>query len=113
MPSGDPQGAVQRGSKGAHSGRKLGLALLVLAVLSLICGPFFVDTLDSGAPTARAGAVSFAGYGPLDAPVPLKGEWRARWLSAPDGPKDVFIAVPGEWAGIRVGGATMPKGAAV
>jgi adenylate cyclase len=114
MASGDPQGAVKRRSVRSQDGRKLGLAMVVLAVLSLICGPFFVDALDRGAPVVRDGAVSYAGYGPLEAPVALKGEWRARWLSTPNGvPADFLGKAPGEWKGAKTAAGPVPMGAAV
>jgi PAS domain-containing protein len=114
MASGEPQSAAQRRSARSQGGRKLGLAMVVLAVLSLICGPFFVDALDRGAPVVHDGAVSYAGYGALTAPVALKGEWRARWLSTPSGaPADVRLKVPGEWAGTKTTAGVMPKAAAV
>ncbi len=97
----------------AASGRRLGLALLVLAVLSIVCSPFFVDTLDRGAPTVRNGEVSYAGYGPLDAPVALQGQWRAEWLTAPTPQPQFPIKVPGPWNETKVGGQVIPQGAAM
>ncbi|MBX3485276.1 adenylate/guanylate cyclase domain-containing protein [Phenylobacterium sp.] len=114
MASGGLQGAVKGRSAPGQRGRKLGLAMVVLAVLSLICGPFFVDALDRSAPEVRDGAVSYAAYGPLTAPVALKGEWRATWLSAPGGtPVDFRIASPGEWKGVETPAGPVPMGAAV
>src|SRR4029453_4987874 len=81
----------------AGGSRKLSLAMLVLVVLSFLVSPFFVDTLDRPPPMVRDGGVSYAGYGPLNAPVALKGEWRAQWLSGPTPNTTFRVKIPGPW----------------
>jgi adenylate cyclase len=101
-----------RASAGRTRGRRFGLALLVMAVLCVICGPFFIDRIAVNGPQARAGEISFRNWGPLNAPVPLKGAWRADWLAP--GPAGGFMAtVPGTWAGQKVAGRTVTESGAV
>ena len=103
--------AVFQAPGGRPRGRRFGLALLVMAVLCVICGPFFIDRMVVNGPQARAGEISFRAWGPLDAPVPLKGEWRAEWLSpAPGG--SFLAGVPGPWEGRTVAGRTLTESGA-
>ncbi|WP_293678386.1 adenylate/guanylate cyclase domain-containing protein [uncultured Phenylobacterium sp.] len=103
--------AVFQAPAGRPRGRRFGLAMLVMAVLCVICGPFFIDSIAVNGPQVRGGEISFGGWGPLDAPVPLKGEWRADWLAP--GPTGSFLAkVPGTWEGKTVGGSTLTESGA-
>jgi adenylate cyclase len=93
--------------------RRFGLAVLLLSLLAGICAPFFIDPIAHNAPRARGGEVSFAGWGPLDAPVVLQGEWRMIWRSAPAPGTSLIQPVPGAWAGRHLGGPTLPELGAV
>ncbi|HEX7943624.1 MAG TPA: adenylate/guanylate cyclase domain-containing protein, partial [Phenylobacterium sp.] len=112
MPPEARETIVSPPSAGAQ-GRRLGLALLVLAALSIICSPFFVDTLNRSAPIVHNGEVSYARWGPLDAPVALQGQWRAQWLTAPTPDARFLVKVPGPWNTSKAAGQTVPQGAAV
>ncbi|WP_293898175.1 adenylate/guanylate cyclase domain-containing protein [Phenylobacterium sp.] len=106
------QAAAVRGSAGRTQGRRLGLAILVLIALCGVCAPFFVDLIDHSAPKARDGVVSYAGRGPLKAPVELDGDWRAIWRSGPAAGAHLVLPVPGGWAGVKVGGHTLTESGA-
>src|ERR1051325_3516055 len=86
--------------------RRLAFAVAVLGLLSLLCAPFFVDLIAHGAPKARGGAISYLGWGPLDAPVELTGEWRLVCKTPPAAGATMLAEVPGEWAGAHPGGPT-------
>jgi adenylate cyclase len=94
----------------APAPRPIAYALVILALLTALCAPLFVDLMAEDSPKARAGVVSFAGWGPLDRPVELSGQWRMTWLSAPAPGATLLMPVPGEWRGARVGGARLPEG---
>ncbi|MBW8813561.1 MAG: GAF domain-containing protein [Caulobacterales bacterium] len=91
---------------------RLGLAILILALLCAVCAPFFVDTLDHRAPQPRAGVVSYAGWGPLTAPVELGGTWRVVWRSGPAAGAQLTLPVPGPWRGAKANGRVLPEGGA-
>jgi len=92
--------------------RRFALAALMLTLLAALCAPFFVDAIAHDAPVARAGQLSFAGWGPLAKPVELKGQWRLVWRSAP-APGAAFVTeVPGDWLGARTGGVSLPAAGA-
>jgi adenylate cyclase len=93
--------------------RRFGLAVLLLSLLAGICAPFFIDPIAHNAPRARGGEVSFARWGPLTAPVELKGDWRMVWRSAPAPGASLILAVPGPWAGRHANGPTLPELGAV
>lgn len=97
---------------GVSAGRRFVLATVLLALLAALCAPFFVDPVAQDAPTARAGGVDFTGWGPLDAPVKLEGEWRLVWRAAPANGASLPIKVPGEWAGSQAGDYTLPESGA-
>jgi adenylate cyclase len=84
-------------------------AILVLAVLSLLCAPFFVDHIDHGAPRARDGMIDYSRWGPLNRPVELRGEWRLIWHTAPAPEATVSVKVPGQWTGPRTDGPPLPQ----
>ena len=82
--------------------RRFALAALLLTLLIGLCAPFFIDPIARNGPQAHGGQVDFAAWGPLSAPVELKGEWRMVWRSAPAPGATFLQAVPGPWAGRRV-----------
>ncbi|HLZ73861.1 adenylate/guanylate cyclase domain-containing protein [Phenylobacterium sp.] len=86
--------------------RRFALAVLLLTLLAGICAPFFIDPIARHAPQAHGGQVSFARWGPLSAPIELKGEWRMVWRSAPAPGAAFLLPVPGPWAGRHMGGPT-------
>jgi adenylate cyclase len=88
--------------------RNFAFGLVVLALLGALCAPFFIDDIAHDAPLARAGVVSFAHWGPLSAPVELKGQWRLVWRTAPAPGAELLVPVPGDWAGPHPGGPTLP-----
>jgi len=88
--------------------RRIALAAIMLGLLAALCGPFFVDPIAHNAPVARGGEVSFAGWGPLTAPVQLAGQWRMVWRSAPAAGTSMIAQVPGDWAGASLQGKTLP-----
>ncbi|WP_293905203.1 adenylate/guanylate cyclase domain-containing protein [Phenylobacterium sp.] len=92
--------------------RRFIFAAVLLMLLGLLCAPFFIDPVEHHPPQARAGVVSYAGWGPLTRPVELKGEWRMVWLTAPAPGAVLPIRVPGEWEGPHPGGPTLPIGGA-
>src|SRR5689334_16619087 len=94
------------------NGRRVGFAILVLVVLCALCGPLFVDLVARDAPQARAGVVSYAGWGPLTRPVALSGEWTVLWRTAPVPGARFAMHVPGEWTDKVVDGKPLPDGAA-
>jgi len=89
--------------------RRLALAMLLLALLCGLCAPFFIDPIAHNAPPARGGVVSFAQWGPLSAPVELKGDWRLTWLTAPAPGATLTAHVPGGWAGPHPGAPALPE----
>jgi adenylate cyclase len=106
----DVAAATLDASTTAHqsSARRLGFAVLVLGLLCVLCAPFFADLIDHDAPRPKAGAVSYAGHGPLTRPVELAGEWRLVWRSAPAPGLTAVIEAPGRWVDRQVGAITMP-----
>jgi adenylate cyclase len=99
----DPRLAAPR-APGVSPLRRFALAALLLILLGSLCAPFFIDPIARGAPKAHGGEVSFAQWGPLTAPVELKGEWRVVWRSAPAPGASLLLPVPGPWAGRHAGG---------
>ncbi len=99
----DPVAAV------ASPVRRFASAALLLSLLAALCAPFFIDPVAHDAPRARDGVVSYAAWGPLSAPVELKGEWRLVWLTAPAPGASLPIQVPGGWAGAHPGGPALPE----
>jgi adenylate cyclase len=80
-----------------------------MALLAALCAPFFIDLVAHDAPRARGGVMDYARWGPLNAPVQLKGDWRLVWRTAPLAGTTLPIYVPGEWSGARRGGPTLPE----
>ncbi len=89
--------------------RNFAFAFVVLALLGALCTPFFIDLVARDAPQARGGVINFTGWGPLSAPVALKGEWRLDWRSPPAPGVTLPMRVPGEWVGARAGAARLPE----
>jgi adenylate cyclase len=98
-----------KAASGAPRWRRTALAMLVVALLSVLCTPFFVDQIAHDAPKAQGGVIDFTGFGPLTRPVELDGQWRMTWLTAPQPGKTLPLEVPGEWShqhpGLPEGGA--------
>jgi len=94
------------------SGRRVGFAILVLVALCALCAPLFVDLVARDAPHARAGVVSYAGWGPLTRPVALSGEWNVEWRTAPAPGARFSLHVPGPWTDKTLGGKALPDTAA-
>ena len=88
--------------------RRVTFAAVILALLFALCAPFFIDFVAHDAPQARAGVMDYTRWGPLSAPVELKGEWRLVWRSPPATGAALLLRVPGEWAGAHAGGPTLP-----
>lgn len=94
------------------------LSLTILALMVAFCAPLFADRIDRDAPAAQNGTVSFAGWGPLDTPVELRGNWRLIWLGGT--PSSVspgsrfLVPVPGQWSDLRdaVGARILPRSGA-
>ena len=105
-------GKVSNSGPRAAGGRRLGLALLVVAALCLVCAPFFSDSIAHDAPKVRAGVVDYSGWGPLKAPVELSGQWRGAWHTAPTPGADFWVRVPGSWSGLLVAGHRLPESGA-
>nr|MBA3896555.1 hypothetical protein [Sphingomonadaceae bacterium] len=80
--------------------RRLGFGFGMLLLLCLLVAPFFFERVASGAPRAVGGVVDYRGWGPLDRPVELAGDWRFEWHGAP-GIAPFTKHVPGTWAGVR------------
>ena len=99
-------------SKRPSAVRRFLFAALLLSLLATLCAPFFMDPIAHDAPRVRAGTISFAGWGPLTAPVALKGDWRFVWHSAPTAGVAGTMRVPGEWAGKGLGGRSLPENGA-
>ncbi len=83
--------------------------LAAVALLCALCAPFFVDTVDRQGPKATRGVISYAKVGVLSRPVELKGEWRLDWHTGPAPSPPVYLKVPGDWKGVRVGTGTLPE----
>jgi adenylate cyclase len=88
--------------------RRITFAAVILALLFALCAPFFLDPVAHDAPRARGGVADFSRWGPLSAPVELKGEWRLVWLTPPYAGAAMPMQVPSEWAGPHAGGPTLP-----
>ena len=86
----------------ASQARRFVFAVLLLALLTGLCSPFFIDPIANGAPKARGGEISYAKWGPLKAPVRLAGDWRLVWRTAPA--PGAVITAPCSW----VRGSTPP-----
>ena len=100
----------------SSQGRRVGFAVLVLGLLSLLVLPFFGDLIARDAPRARNGVIRFAQWGPLKAPVPLAGDWQLSWRGGAGGPppgQRVTLEVPGRWSAQRAGRPTLPETGAV
>ena len=108
MSSSETAPSTEQGIRRRPPGRRFALAILLLTLLAGLCSPFFIDPVARNAPQARAGVVSFAAWGPLSAPVELKGDWRLTWLTAPQPGATLIAYVPGPWAGAHPGGPTLP-----
>ena len=94
------------------TGRRPLFALVVLALLGLLCTPLFVNRVAHNAPHPVAGEVSFASWGELTAPVDLGGEWMLVWHGDSTHPSNerIPIKVPGPWKGLRTKtGETLPE----
>ncbi len=89
--------------------RRFAFAVILLTLLAGLCAPFFIDPIARNTPIARGGEVSFARWGPLTAPVVLKGEWRMVWRSAPAPGATLLLQVPGPWAGRHAAGGALPE----
>ena len=93
--------AVQPRRAPLSAARRLWLAVLALVMMSAIIAPLFADPLDWRAPVARAGIVDYAGWGALDRPVSLRGQWQMTWLAGAGGPPPgtrFAINTPGLWS---------------
>ena len=101
--------AAPAGRVAPRSGRRLAFAVLVLGLLCTLCAPFFVDLIDHSAPRIRAGQVDYSAYGPLQAPVELKGDWRVAWRSAPQPGATFPLPAPGAWEGAHGSAPTLPQ----
>lgn len=88
-------------------------ALLVLALMLVLCAPLYRDQIARDAPDVSNGEISYRAWGPLSAPVKLDGSWRLRWIAgAPDIPAgtDFIAPVPGNWQGLTLpDGRALPK----
>ena len=93
----------------ASPARRFASAALLLLLLAGLCAPFFIDPVARNAPLARDGVVSYVGWGRLDAPVALKGDWRLVWLTAPAPGANLMVHIPGGWTGPHPGGPTLPE----
>jgi adenylate cyclase len=91
------------------AGRRLAFAAVVLGLLCALCAPFFIDLIAHDAPLARAGVVDFTHWGPLSTPVDLKGDWRVVYRTPPAAGTVLLVPVPGNLAGERPGGPTLPE----
>ena len=89
--------------------RRFASAALLLLLLAGLCAPFFIDPVARNAPLARDGVVSYVGWGRLNAPVALKGDWRLVWLTAPAPGANLMVHIPGGWTGPHPGGPTLPE----
>jgi len=89
------------------------LALLVVALMCVMCAPFFADPIAHDAPKPEAGVVDFSRWGPVDRPVQLAGVWRMTWLSAPAPGVTFDMPMPGDWRNRKVGSVTLPEPGAV
>lgn len=79
--------------------RRLGAVLLLISVLGALCAPFLGSPVASGAPRAQNGVVDFKGWGSLDDPVRLSGDWSFEW-NAGSGLEESSartMHVPGPW----------------
>ena len=104
-PAGTPAAAAgARAPSGAARLRRFALAALLLVLLSGLCAPFFIDLVARNSPRARGGEIDFSRWGPLTAPVELKGDWRMVWRSAPTPGASIILPVPGPWAGRHADG---------
>ena len=82
-------------------GPKLLFALAVIAALSLLCAPLFVERIDRAAPKPVAGTVDYSAYGSLKGPTPISGQWKLTWLSGAPGPaagSTQLVDLPGRWS---------------
>ncbi|WP_293905558.1 adenylate/guanylate cyclase domain-containing protein [Phenylobacterium sp.] len=80
---------------------RLRTAMAVVALVCLLCGPLFVETVDRDAPRPVAGRLDLTGYHPLSAPIALAGQWRFVWRTGPPGPpagSQRFMQMPGSWS---------------
>ncbi|MDB5424293.1 MAG: cyaB 2, partial [Phenylobacterium sp.] len=109
LTSSETASPIEPGLPPASRLRRFAFALVLLLLLAGLCAPFFIDPIAHDAPQARAGEVSYAGWGPLSAPVELKGEWRLTWLTPPIAGTSLAVHVPGEWSGPHPGGPTLPE----
>jgi adenylate cyclase len=105
-----PQPVAPRSSQPGQ----LGFGLFMLLVLSLVCAPFFINTVAQDAPRVIDGRLDLSRWGDLEHPVALEGSWSFTWLGPakvagpqPTGPFPV--PVPGVWEGVKTPqGATLP-----
>ena len=82
--------------------QRLWYGIIILALLCLFTAPFYVDPTAKNAPDVKQGAISFEGWGALDRPVELKGNWSFTWRSALGNQAagtspPFFVRVPGKW----------------
>ena len=73
------------------------VGVLALLLLSLLTLPFFQDSRALDAPGASAGTIDYRGWGALDRPVALTGNWRFRWQAPAGVAAPPLMAVPGRW----------------
>ena len=89
--------------------QRFALAVILIVLLAALCAPFLVDPIAHDAPRPKAGIVDLSRWGPLTAPVELKGQWRLEWRSPPAAGADLLIKVPGEWVGARAETFVLPE----
>jgi adenylate cyclase len=93
--------------------RRFLYGVLVLAMLAALCAPFFTELIAGNAPRVRNGVVDYRGWGPLDEPVEIAGDWAFTWRAGAKGPPPgtrMEMRVPGLWEGASTpAGGTLPR----
>lgn len=106
----DSRKAVVRKREARPASLRFGFFMLV--VLSLVCAPFFIDTLARNAPQVSNGQLNLTEWGRLERPIALKGDWAFEWQGpsgrgAPPPGTRYTMRVPGVWEGRPAPGGTV------
>ncbi len=106
----DSQLTSRRAREARPASLRFGLFMLV--VLSLVCAPFFIDTLAKNAPQVSNGRLDLTRWGSLDRPIELSGDWSFVWqgpsgAGAPPPSTRYTMRVPGVWQDRPAPGGTV------
>ncbi len=106
----EPQQARDVERRAASRSRPVLVALGILIVLAFAAAPLFKRTIRLDAPVAEKGVIDYAAWGPMTAPVRIRGEYLMTWrMPGPAYGAQAFQWIAGGWKGRTVGGVVLPE----